>query len=312
MIVTVTANTTMDQTVYIPSLQVDKTIRATRTYHSMGGKPTDASWILGLMGITSLALGFKAGVIGDQIESMLQGRGVSTDFVPVGGSSRMNVVIIAEDEHTHTTITTSTLDVTEEQTDALKKRFAETLDKATCVVIGGTLPQAMSPLFYTDMIKMARDKDVPVVFDANEPNLSAGLASSPTYVKPNEHELEALIGETVNDLETAYRGGRHIYDTYGTIPIVTLGKAGALAVLPDKTYRIPPIEVDVVSPAGAGDGVLAGITASIYRGDPIEEGIRLGIATATAVLLQPGTASCEIEDIERLLPQVELIPYTPS
>jgi len=80
-------------------------------------------------------------------------------------------------------------------------------------------------------------------------------------------------------------------------------------VLPDRAYRIPPLKVDVVSPAGSGDAVLAGLAGSIYRGQPIEEGLRLGFAAATAVVLLPGTADCRRNDVERFLPQIELIPY---
>ena len=72
MIVTVTANTTLDQTLFVSAFQKNRTMRATDTVQSMGGKPTDASWILGELGIGSLALGFAAGTTGDRVESMLQ------------------------------------------------------------------------------------------------------------------------------------------------------------------------------------------------------------------------------------------------
>ena len=41
----------------------------------------------------------------------------------------------------------------------------------------------------------------------------------------------------------------------------------------------------------------------------IEEGLRLGVAAATAVCLQAGTAAYDVEDMRRFLPQVELIHY---
>jgi hypothetical protein len=47
----------------------------------------------------------------------------------------------------------------------------------------------------------------------------------------------------------------------------------------------------------------------VYRGQPIEEGLRLGFAAATAVLLQPGTADCRRSDVEAFLPQIELFSY---
>ena len=57
----------------------------------------------------------------------------------------------------------------------------------------------MSPDFYADAIELARAQDVPVIFDAAQPNLSVGLAARPTFIKPNEHELSALVGRKLTD-----------------------------------------------------------------------------------------------------------------
>jgi fructose-1-phosphate kinase PfkB-like protein len=167
----------------------------------------------------------------------------------------------------------------------------------------------MQPAFYTEFIGLAREHGVPVIFDADEPNLSAGLAARPTFVKPNRDELARLSGQAVDSLASAYQAGRALLDSTGVQPIITLGRDGGLAVLADRAYHIPPLDIEVVSPAGAGDAVLAGLAASIERRQPIEEGLRLGFAAAAAVCLMPGTADCRREDVERLLPQVELIPY---
>jgi fructose-1-phosphate kinase PfkB-like protein len=51
------------------------------------------------------------------------------------------------------------------------------------------------------------------------------------------------------------------------------------------------------------------MAASFEHGQPLEEGLRLGVAAATAVLLQPGTADCRRADVEAFLPQVQLLPY---
>lgn len=309
MIVTVTANTTLDLTVFVPQFVKNRTLRATTTVQSMGGKPTDASWILGEIGVPSLALGLAAGSTGQKVENMLRARGVTTDFSWVEGETRINVIIIDKGDQSHTTITTTTMHIAPEDTTRLLERYRRALADASVVVTGGTLPKGIEPSFYADVIGVARERDVPVIFDAAEPNLSAGLQARPTYVKPNKDELEALVGHSLGTMDDIYRAGCQILDQYGTCPIITLGEEGALAVLPDRAYRIPPLNVDVVSPAGAGDGVLAGLAASVYRQQPIEEGLRLGFAAATAVLLQPGTADCRRADVEAFLPQIQLIPY---
>ncbi len=309
MIVTVTANTTLDHTVFVASFVPNKTIRAVNSIFSMGGKPTDASWILGEMNIPSLALGFAAGAMGQKVEALLHKKGVRTDFIQVNGETRINSVIIAQDTHAHTTITTNTLEVWPEHLAALKSKYVAALEDASCLVIGGTLPRGVEPTFYNEYITIAREKQIPVIFDAAEPNLSAGLTARPTFIKPNRDELEALLGKPVPTIEAVYNAGREILEKHGTASVITLGSDGALAVLADKAYRIPPLNIEVVSAAGAGDAVLAGLAASISRQQPIEEGLRLGVAAAAAVCLMPGTADCRHEDVERLLPQVELIPY---
>lgn len=309
MITTLTTNTTVDQTLFVDSFQFNRTMRATQTAWSMGGKPTDASWILGELGIPSLALGFAAGPMRAKLEALLHQRGVLTDFVACSGETRVNTVIVSQDGQGQATITTNTLEVLPEHLDALRARYFAALDQATVIVTGGTLPRGVEPSLYKELISAAHERNIPIIFDADQPNLGVGLQAHPTYIKPNQHELEALTGRPIPDLAAAYQAGRAIVEQYGTYPIITLGEIGGLAVLADRAYHIPPLNVEVVSTSGAGDGVLAGLAASVHRGQPIEEGLRLGFAAAAAVLLQPGTADCRKADVERFLPQIELIPY---
>lgn len=310
MIVTLTCNTSVDHILWVESFALDKTLRATRHTVSMGGKPTDASWILGELGIPSLALGFSAGLTGEVVKRLLREQGVTTDFIEVAGESRRNIVIISEDGRGQTTITASTLLPSEADVTALTARYMRALDgEATCVILGGTLPQAMTPAFYTETIALARERGLPVIFDAAEPNLSAGLRGGPTYIKPNRDELSALIGQPVETVADAYHAGRALLDEYGAQPVISLGAEGGLAVLHDRTYRIPALPVTVVNTAGAGDAILAGLAASIVRGQPVEEGLRLGFAAATAVITMPGTAECRRADVEHFARQIELIPY---
>lgn len=312
MIVTVTANTTLDHILFIPSYVQNATIRASKVIQSMGGKPTDASLILGTMGISSLALGFVAGLTGQAVEQLLHEKGVCTDFIQVAGESRRTIVIICDDQAGHTTITASTLEVDEYAIQSLKQRYETALDKTTVVILGGTLPNGMSPNFYFDLIQMAHQQQIPVIFDASEPYFSAGLSAHPTYVKPNHNELSAFMGCPIETLEDAYQAGKLLQDQYHTSPIISLDKQGGLAILPNGTYHIPPMEVPVVNAAGAGDAILAGLAAAIANNQPIEEGLRLGFAAATAVVTTPGTAQCCMEDIERYLPQIRLIPWSVS
>ena len=309
MIVSLTPNTTLDLTVFVPRLLANTTIRASRTYQSMGGKPTDAAFILGKMGIGSLALGLAAGVIGSKVQSMLEAVGVETAFLPADGETRVNTVIIDEHSGEHTTITTASMSVKPSQLAALSARYIQALDEATVVIMGGSLPPGVQPDFYAEAIALANARGLPVIFDAAPPNLDAGLSAGPAFIKPNQAELSALVGRELRTLDELHQAGSDILARTGTQVLISMGGDGALAVLDGRSYRIPAITVELSSPAGAGDAMLAGLASAIHQRQPIEEGLRLGIATATAVCMQPGTADYQLDDMRRLLPQVELLAY---
>lgn len=308
-IITVTPNTVLDQVMVVAAFQKGKALRAVESLAAMGGKPTDASYILGELGIPSRALGFAAGLIGAKITHMLAERGVQVEFTQVNGESRLIVLLIDQSDGTQTTISNDTLDVDASHIDTLKASYTAALAEASVVILGGSLPKGVPPALYSDLITLAKDRRIPVILDAGGAALQAGISAQPDYIKPNREELAGLVGYPIDSVATAHQAGQQVLKQYGVVPIITLREQGGLAVLPQCSYFIPPQQVKVISAAGAGDAVLAGIAASIQRQQPIEEGLRLGFAAATAVLLSPGTANCNREDVERFLPQIELIPY---
>lgn len=309
MIVTVNPNTCIDRTLVVPEIILNRTIRASRFALGMGGKAADASWILGEYGIPSLALGFSAGASGIQMEKMLRTKGVQTDFTHVDGETRMHTVVVMEDGSGQTTFAAPSLIVRPEHVVELESRYDRALEDASCVVIGGTLPIGVPDSLYLRMISKAVTKGIPVVLDASGSCLMAGMEGHPTILKPNRDELEELSGREFNTLEDVLNFCKEVRDRFGSQVVATLGSEGILAVTNEKAYRIPPLPVNIISTAGAGDGILAGLAASLSAGWPLEEGLRLGAAMAGAVCMQLATADCHKTDIERLLPLVELLPF---
>lgn len=309
MILTVTPNTAIDRTLFVPEFVLEKTIRSSRTVLGMGGKGTDASWVLGALGKPNRALGFAAGLAGKRMQAMLEARGSETDFVWVGGETRVNIILVAEGGRGQSTFTMDTLEVTTSHQEELRQRFTASMQDAKSIIIGGSPPGGVKPQLYADLVAEARRHELPVILDASGETLRAAIEFGPTLLKPNKDELAQITGRRIESLPEIYAAARDVYDRLGAQMVVTLGEQGALAVLKDRAYRIPPLELEVVSAAGAGDAVLAGMAASLAENKPLEEGLRLGFAAAGAVMLTPATADCRKEDADRLLDQVQLIPY---
>ena len=305
MIITLTPNTGIDFTLKLSSFQLNSTIRALDSAWGMGGKATDASWTLGKIGVPTRALGFAAGPNGVRMESMLRERGGETDFVWVEGESRLNVIVVVEGEG-QSTITSSSLKVSPQHLSEFSFRYQKALEGASCVVMGGSLPGGVPMEFYAEAITQAHQHNVPVIFDSSGPSLLAGIKSHPNVIKPNLTELGELLGYVPASQQDVREAAEKLRDEYGCHVIITMGSEGAIAVFGSETYVIHPLSIPVVSAAGAGDGVLAGMALAYLRKEPFEYGLQHGFALAGAILKTLPTADLEVEDYEELLPQIRI------
>ncbi|HLO34024.1 MAG TPA: hexose kinase [Anaerolineales bacterium] len=303
MIITLTPNTALDHSLQVSSFQLNSTIRAIDSAWGMGGKAADASWILGKLGISTRALGFAAGPNGLRMENMLRARGVETDFTWVEGETRLNSVIVIPGEG-HSTLTTSSLNVSPTHLSELTVRYQKALEGASCVITGGSLPKGVPSEFFAEAIAEAQRRGVPVIFDSSGPPLLAGLKSHPKFIKPNLAELGNLLGYMPVSRSEVQRAALKLRQEFGTDVIVTLGAEGAMAVFGSASYFIHPISIPVLSAAGAGDGVLAGMALAYSRHEPFENGLRYGFALAGAILRTLATADFIVEDYQELLSRI--------
>lgn len=310
MILTVTPNSAIDWTVFLPHFRWSGPLRADKAVWGMAGKPTGAAWILGELGVDTTAMGFAAGTYGEKMIELLEGKNVETDFIWVSGETRLNVHVVDLETGGQTLLEVDTLEVTSTHVERFMKRFHKELSQAKALVTGSSLPACLDLDFFREIITAAKEKSVPVVLDSSSPHLAYALLAGPDVIKSNRAELSGVVGQDIITIEDAYRAARTILDEYGPQVVVTLDDEGVLAVLKETTYHIPAPEVEVIeSTAGAGDGVLAGIVYALANRLSLEEGIRLGTAAAGAVTMTPAAADCRKEDIEHLLPSIELIPY---
>lgn len=304
MIVTVTLNTGLDHVLFCDGFEWGRTLRAQASVLGMGCKGVDVAWVLAELGKPALALGWAAGQNGTRMDEMLRARGVLTDFVWVEGETRLNTVVVDTRRKVQSTITVGGLRPHPEHYRALKEKIARALTAAPCLVLGGSVPAGANPNLYVELIEMARARGVPTILDASGAGLREGVRASPTIVKPNRDELQEWAGRPLLAPDDIIQAAREMLTCGVERVVVTLGREGAVAVSAEEIYLIPPLDVPVVNAAGAGDGFVAGLAAMFADGLSWEEGLRLGAAIATAVLLTRGTADCHREDVDRFLPQM--------
>jgi 6-phosphofructokinase 2 len=308
MIITVTLNPAIDQTLVLPRFVAGDTLRVRYSRFDPGGKGINVSRVIRELGGESIAMGFAPGGLGRYIEQTLEAQGVATDFVHTRGETRTNITIVDESRHVQTILSDPGPETDPHYLHELRSRLRKRLRPGDWLVLAGSIPPPLTAEVYTEMIHEASKVGVHTVLDADGAALAGGAAAHPDMVKGNRRELERLLGRHLDDEESTIEAAREVQDTGVQMVVVTRGREGAVAALEHSYLRGVAPRVRAVSAVGSGDALLAGVILTLSRGGAMEEALRLGIAAGTAAVLTPGTELCHRREVDILLPRVKVQP----
>ena len=305
MIYTVTLNPALDKTVEIPSLTIDAVNRITTMRTDPAGKGINVSKVISKLGGKSIASGILGGDTGRAILSALKEMELETCFHFVNGETRTNMKVIDPVSRTNTDINEPGVTVSEEILSGLLKELLEIVREDDIVVISGSMPKGSPKETYFTWTKAFNAKGAKVLLDADGELLKAGLKASPYLIKPNNHELSAFVGRTLETPEELAVTAREIMKEYGIAKVVvSMGGDGALYVTKDESIYAEGLKVPVGSTVGAGDSVVAALAVAEESGMSLEETVRLSTATGAANVMCSGTQAAEFEVIKDLIPKV--------
>lgn len=297
MIITVTLNPAIDQTIEIDGLQIGDTNRVLANRWDIGGKGINVARALKELGYEPLAAGFAPGALGRMIEDQLFDSGIGCEFVSVPGETRTNITILDRGSHAHTALAAPGPSVTPEASRALSTRLGRRLRPGSWLVLAGSVPPPGEPTLYAELVEVAARHECFTALDADGPVVQRLLemGARPTLLKINEQELERLMGTPMRSEEAVtaaaeWLQGRGIRDV-----VVTRGEAGAVAVTADGRFRALPPPVEVISALGAGDGFLAGLLLGLVRTSDWGYALRLAAACGAAVCCASGPACRDVE-----------------
>ncbi|HEY3452126.1 MAG TPA: 1-phosphofructokinase family hexose kinase [Myxococcales bacterium] len=307
MIISVTPNPALDQTVWLERLDLGRINRTAESQLDPAGKGVNVSRMIHRLGWPTVAFGFLGGETGAIIQNSLDAEGVQHHFVHVPGRTRISMTI--REPGRSTSLFGGGPSVGPQQLAALDGLLGYWLQAAKVLVLAGSLPPGFPPGTYATWIRAARARDVRVILDASGEPLRLGLATGVDLVKPNLSEAELLLGRALPDLAAQLAGAREIAALSAnpaTAVVLSLGDAGALCVQGGSAWRAIPPEVPDRSTVGSGDSMVAGLAVALARGAPMVEGLRLGTAAGAATAMTPGTALGTSEDVQTLLPLVSI------
>lgn len=314
MILTVTPNSAIDRVIFVRAFRLgDKTPGEGETF-TPSGKGIGASLVIHELGGATVALGLAAGRNGQLLGALLDQSGISHDFVPSEGETRMVVVLVDLEAERQSTISVPTLTGTPAHLKDLLDSVEQHAPRAWGVIFGGSLPPGLPGDSYAHLVHRARQLGLYTLLDCSGEPLRKGVAGQPHVVKVNQDELSALSPQIAAALADAGRDVRTIASQLrgqlGTwasdAVIITLGERGVLAVTGEHTYIVRPPRVPVVNTAGAGDALNGGLMLALSRGATWPDALSLGTAAAASVVMNEGTGVCRRNQVDELLPQVTI------
>ncbi len=307
MIFTLTMNPCLDRYLYIDELKEDDTVRVKRFSDYPAGKGIDVSRVIRELGGVSVAVALLGGAIGRKIEELLDGEGVIYTAIRVEPETRINIILQVQDKQYRLSLPGQQVDRT--RLEKVRETLQALVREGDVVVISGSLPRGVSPDFYTGIIFMLKQWGAKVYFDSDGENLKAGLIAEPEGIKPNIHELSRIYGKRLNeeDIDSVIRAAQEIREKHRVKElIVSLGGSGAILVRDEGIWKVNVPRLPVVSAVGAGDAFLGAYVMKRTNGASYEEALKWAGAAGAATVLTPGTQLCRKEDVEALLPKVEV------
>lgn len=307
MILSITANPSVDISYNIENLKIDDVNRVELVNKDAGGKGIHVSYVLNELGEKVINSGFVGGKLGEFIEKRLDERKISHDFIKLDDETRNCIAIIHDNKQTEILEKGPKIGLEKE------KEFLDHLEKLSknieIINISGSLPKGLDASFYQKIIKFAKENKIFVSLDTSGNTLKEIVKGKikPDLIKPNETEIKDIIEKEFPENEEEIR---KIFEKtpLKDIPYVILsqGKDGALFKIKNKIYKAKVPKVKAINPVGSGDSTLAGALSAIFNKEDDEDFIKKSMTCGLLNVLNEEIAHININDFDKYKEKIEI------
>ncbi len=291
MIYTVTFNPALDYILELDKLEIGKIQKSKTELILPGGKGINVSTVLTNLEIDNIALGYKAGFVGAELERLLRNMNVKTDFIDLEeGNSRINVKISGEEE---TAINTNGPKISENKILELLEKL-KTLNENDYLVLSGSIPSSIKDDIYEKICSIVKKQNVKIVVDATKNLLVQALKYNPFLIKPNNEELGEIFDVEIHTKEDAYVYGKKLKEMGAQNVLVSMGKTGAALIdEAGQEYFLKSPEGKRVNTVGSGDSMVAGFIAGFLKYKNYNDALKMGVSAGSASALSKYLATKE-------------------
>jgi 1-phosphofructokinase family hexose kinase len=300
-LVCVAPNPAIDRLYEVDRLLPGSIHRPTLSVAVPGGKGLNAARAAHALGADVVAVTILRGQAGRWIEQQLAQLGLALRAAWAPGETRTCISIRDPQTEGLTEIYDRGEPLAPSDWAALEGIVAQELAAgAGLLTVSGGIPPGIDDQAFGRLCRAARESGVKALFDVYGAGLVGVLRDRPWLAKVNAAEAAELLGRPVETETDAVEAAAEIRRRGAEVAIVTLGRSGAIASMPDGQLRLPPPQVVGPYVVGSGDAFLGGLAAGLLDRLAVAEALYLAAAAAAAAAQMPGPSNLDPDLARRL------------
>jgi 6-phosphofructokinase 2 len=300
----------LDRFLSVYGLILDDTNRWVNTRLYAGGKGIDVSRAIHEVGGRTIAYGLIGGTAGRTLEILLDEEDVSYSFTPIEQETRTNFIVVDTKNSQHTRIDAPGPRVSRKEQERFYRKMERIYPRPSMVVAGGSVPPGVPVNVYHAIVMAARKYEVRTILDSDGKWLEEGIKARPYLIKPNVREASEFLKTELASEESIVKAALDFVEMGVEIAVISRGKDGIIATDRKQIIKATPPSIKVRSTLGAGDCSIAGLATKLANDESLIDACRLATAMGTAASMTPGAELCHRDDVEKLLPQINIEDIT--
>lgn len=304
MILTVTLNPAVDKTYTTGALMLGRVNRMRTVINIAGGKGINVAKILRQYGYPVAAAGFLGGYAGRFIENYMKETDTQCCFTQVTGETRTSINVIAEDGYVTEILEPGPV-VSGAELEIFMSDYKAAVKSCELIVMSGSVAKGIPADIYKKLIGIGKDNGKRCILDTSGEALTHGIEAAPYMIKPNQKELEYIVGHKLKDIGEIAEAAEVLRQNGIGQVLVSMGKKGLLSVTEKQVLwaKIPPIKT--VNTVGCGDSVVASYAMSLIKKEDDRTALKraAAISAANAATLESGDIALELAEelLEKIL-----------
>lgn len=302
--ITLTFSPCIDKSTSVVSLIPEKKLICAPPKLEPGGGGINVARAIKKLGGQAVAIYPAGGYTGAFFNELMKKEGIDSVIITTKNETRENIIVLEESSNDQYRFGMPGNPLLEQEWKQCLQAVEE-INEVEFIIASGSLPPGIPLNIYGQLGIIAKNKNAKLIVDTSGDALKEALKGGVYLLKPNLGELSRLAG--ISNIEPGdIKPIAKAIITEGNceVIVVSMGAAGAMLVTKEASATFIPPPLPRKSTIGAGDSMVAGIVYYLSMGYSMKEAVRYGVACGSAATLNPGTALCNKEDVEKIYPGI--------